>query len=249
MITLSKLTHELSILLEVEKFSNDPGLNGLQVQGRSNLTKIGLAVSANLYTIQKAIELNCDALLVHHGLFWKKSALPQGVIEIQHQRIKQLLTHDIALLAYHLPLDAHRQLGHNWKAAEKLQWKQLSSFADLGVQGHFDPIAIEQFIPQLETLYDHPACVALGGKKIVSSAALVSGAAYNYLPQAATRGVDCLITGSFEEPLWAWAHEYGIHFLALGHHATERIGMQALGEYLQHTYGLDSCFISEENLF
>lgn len=221
--------------------------NGLQVEGKPQIGKIAFAVSASLAAIESAISENADALVVHHGIFWNKDPYP--IIGVKKKKMAALLTSGLSLFAYHLPLDAQRELGNNWKAAMDLGWNNLQSFCDIGVKGEFSQMAVEEFQKQLETYYQHPAARALGGKKNISSAALISGGAYRSLDKAAEVGVDCFITGNFDEPAWDLAHELHVNFFALGHYATERIGIMALQRHLEAQLKLSTVFIDLPNPF
>lgn len=245
-LTLQTLANYLKDFLK-EPFVNDYCPNGLQIEGKEKIIKIGVAVSASLATIKEAIALNVDLLLVHHGLFWNKESFV--ISGPKREKIKLLLEHEISLIAYHLPLDLHEEVGNNWCAARDLGWRNLSTFNGIGVKGTFPEISIEEFIKKLETYYVHPATLALGGKKRVQSAALISGGAYKEIPYAKREGVDCYITGSFDEPAWSLAYEENINFLALGHTATERVGPRALGEHLTKKFGVQTHFIDTPNPF
>lgn len=251
MITLQELCDYLNDLLEVPNFS-DYSENGLQVEGTSNIGKIGTAVSSSLATIQAAVDLGVHALLVHHGMFWSRDS--QVITGVKREKIRLLLKHDISLLAYHLPLDAHNKFGNNWKAACDLGWSDLELFGEInkapfGVKGRFTPRSVDTLLGQLEDYYQHSASCALGGKNTVETAALISGGAYRMLLDAANEGVDCFITGNFDEPAWHQAYEEKINFLALGHSATEKIGPKALGEHLKNQFGLEYAFIDIPNPF
>lgn len=251
MITLQGLCDYLADYLHVSEFT-DYCPNGLQVEGKGEIRKVATAVSANLETIEKAVENQVDALIVHHGLFWNRDPYP--IIGVKRKKLDLLLKNEISLLAYHLPLDAHRTVGNNWRAAMDLGWRDLEPFCDvqgqmIGVKGAFDPIPVKEMLAHMESYYRHPAHTALGGKEQVASAALVSGGAYKSIQDAITEGVDCFITGNFDEPVWSEAHEGGIHFMALGHSATERIGPRALGQHLVDACGLKSGFLDVENPF
>lgn len=248
-------------LLELEAYLNDyleAGAiedvcpNGLQVEGKPQIKRVATAVSANLATVRKAGDLEVDALIVHHGLFWNRDAYP--ITGSKKDKLELLLERKISLFGYHLPLDAHKEVGNNWRAARALGWEGLKPFLNyngtfIGVMGHFAPHSIEEFIQKVQIYYDHPAIAALGGSSSIASAALVSGGAHKEISKAAGAGVDCFITGSFDEPTWSAAHEEKIHFLALGHSATERVGPKALAEHLQQELGLDAFFIDIPNPF
>ncbi len=237
MITLQDLFRFLENLFPTDGVA-DACPNGLQVQGKREIKTIGVAVSASLAVIEKAVSLGMDALIVHHGIFWKNDTLT--VRGPKRDKLALLLEHGISLFAFHLPLDVHPSLGNNWRAAGQLGWKQLESFGQtngmpLGVKGVFAPMPVHEFVKQLVDYYGHKATVALGGKQEVQSAALIAGGAHRYIEQAARERVDCFVTGSFDEPVWDLSHELRINFISMGHHATERIGALALKEHLQET--------------
>lgn len=251
MITLQDLFHHLDLFLASKDYP-DYCPNGIQVEGKPQISKIGVAVSASAAVIREAVARKKDVLIVHHGIFWNKDAFP--IIGPKREKIALLLQNEVSLLTYHLPLDAHPVVGNNWKAARDLGWKNLQPFGlfgktPIGVKGEFAPIAIEEFTRKLEKYYTHQAFTALGGKKEVKSAALISGGAHRSIDEAALEGVDCFITGSFDEPIWDIAHERKINFLALGHHATERVCAMALCEHLKSHFSLPCHFIDLPNPF
>lgn len=248
---LKDFSAHLDAYLNTDQFK-DYCPNGIQVEGEGSVKKVATAVSADLQTIKRAVEQGVDALVVHHGVFWNKDPYP--IKGVKKTKLQLLLDAQISLLAYHLPLDAHREIGNNWKAAFDLGWENLEPFGELngepiGVKGTFAITSIEELIQKVETYYGHAAAVALGGKRTVSSAALISGGAYRELSSAAQEGVDCFITGNFDEPAWGTAYEEGIHFLALGHSATEKVGPKALAEHIYKEWGIESQFIDSENPF
>lgn len=253
MITLNELVAYLDQYLEVSDFI-DFSINGLQVEGRKTVRSIATAVSANLETIEQAVAEGHDALIVHHGLFWNKDGDSLRIVGSKQKKLRLLLNNEISLLTYHLPLDAHYEVGNNWKAARDLGWQQLAPFGFynnkyIGVKGTFHPIEIETFKSKIEKYYHHFATVALKGKKLVSSAALISGAAYKELLQAAKENIDCFITGNFDEPAWSMAQEEQIHFLALGHSATETVGPKALAAKLSQQFEVACVFLDIPNPF
>jgi len=230
-----------------DKSMVDYCLNGLQVEGKNKISKIATAVSANIATIEAAIEAKADALIVHHGLFWNKDSY--GIIGTKKTKLSLILQHDLSLFAYHLPMDSHPEIGNNWKAAKDMGWKNLSSFCDIGVKGEIAECSPEEFKQRLEQYYRHAAVCVSGGKKRIKTAALISGGAHKQIEQAIEAGVDAFITGSFDEPTWHQALEGNIHFFALGHSATERIGPKALADYLNHTLSIPTVFLDIENPF
>jgi dinuclear metal center YbgI/SA1388 family protein len=251
MITLQDLFLYLQQLLSPADFS-DYCPNGIQVEGKQEIRKLCFAVSSSLATIEEAIKRGADALIVHHGIFWNKE--PYIILGTKKDKLALLLKNDVSLLAYHLPLDAHLSIGNNWKAALDLGMKDLQPFCftgkvAIGVKGTIATTSVESFTRQLEAYYGHPAHVALGGKKQVQTAAIISGGAHRYLEQAADENIDCFITGSFDEPIWNIAHERKINFFALGHYSTERVGVLALMAKLQKELHLSCEFIDLFNPF
>lgn len=251
-MNVADLLSFLNDLLSPQLFS-DYCPNGLQVGDlNSSVSKIAVAVSADLATIQEAARLKANVLVVHHGLFWK--GMPYPITGMLHTRMQQLIRNHIHLFAYHLPLDAHETLGNNWKVALDLQWENLQPFGSslpyIGVQGTFSPLPIEEFISILSKYYNTPIkAQALGGPKSISSAAILSGGAYKELPQAIKNNIPCFITGNFDEPAWSIAWENQTHFLAFGHTATEKVGPQALADYLENQLHIPTMFIDTSNPF
>jgi dinuclear metal center YbgI/SA1388 family protein len=246
MITLQDLSLFLQNLLSPGEFA-DYCPNGIQVEGKRDVKRICFAVSASLATIEEASKRGADALIVHHGIFWNKD--PYVIVGTKRQKLERLLTQGISLLAYHYPLDAHPRVGNNWKAAFDLGLDDLEPFSALGVKGNMPKIKVDEFRKKLEAYYGHPAHTALGGKKEVMSAAIISGGAHRSIDQAADAGVDCYITGSFDEPVWDIAHERKINFFALGHYSTERVGVLALMVEVQKQFQIPCEFIDLFNPF
>lgn len=251
MITLQDLSAYLEQLFAELDFS-DYCPNGLQVEGKKEIHRIGFAVSATLAVIEECVRQQVDALLVHHGIFWNRD--PYTVLGPKKEKLRQLLTQGISLFAYHLPLDAHPEIGNNWKAARDLGLTDLKPFAPhgkgyIGVKGVFAPRSVRVLQEQLEAYYAHPAHTALGGKETVSSLGLISGGAHRSIELASQEKLDCFVTGSFDEMVWDIAHEQKIHFFALGHHATERVGIQALMARIQKDLAVSAVWIDFPNPF
>lgn len=251
MITLQELCIYLEGLLQPSLFA-DSCPNGLQVEGRSNISTLVTAVSASLATIEAAVAAKADVLIVHHGLFWNRDSYV--VTGTKRRKLELLLKSGLSLLAYHLPLDAHREYGNNWRAAMELGWKELAPFgyyggSAIGVRGVFEPRHREDLAASLERYYSHPAQRAFGGKEVVKSAALISGGAYKSLLDAAEMSIDCFITGNYDEPAWHYAFEEKINFFALGHSNTEIVGPRSLGKHLEEHFSLPCDFIDIVNPF
>lgn len=249
MITLQELTDYLRKLYETP-INGDYCENGLQFEGKKEIRKVATAVTASLATIEAAAEAGVDALITHHGLFWKGESM--NIVGVKKKRLEILFRNDISLFGYHLPMDAQPEIGNNWYAARQLGWNQLEPFGLLngtaiGVKGVFAPKSRESFRKELEAYYGHHATVAFGGKETVQTAALISGGAYRSIGDAAKEKIDCFITGNFDEPAWHQALEEGINFYAMGHSATEKIGPKALAEKLSER--VSAQFIDIENPF
>lgn len=251
MHNLLDLSNQLNEFLQISLFS-DACPNGIQVEGDEKVMTAATAVSCSMHVIKEAVSRDVNLLIVHHGIFWNRdNPIISGV---KKEKLKLLLSSGISLAAYHLPLDAHREVGNNWKAAFDLGWSDLEPFFAvngqfIGVKGSFKPVGVDEFQSSLEKYYGQKATVALGGKKIVQSAALISGGAYKQIGDAAKNGLDCFITGNFDEPAWHDAHEYGINFFSLGHASTEKVGVRALADYLTSVHRLKTSFIDEFNPF
>ncbi len=226
--------------------------NGIQVEGSRSIAHLATAVTASLATIEKAVENKVDALLVHHGIFWNKDKYE--ITGVKRQKIKLLLDNGISLLSYHLPLDAHREYGNNWKAARALNLQELEPFGlyqgtHIGVKGVLPPMSRQKFKEQLELYYLHPAYCAWGGPEQITSVGIISGGAHGSIREAVAHQLDCYVTGSFDEPIWHTAHEEKINFYAMGHSATERIAPQAIGEHLSQYFRIRHTFIDIPNPF
>lgn len=251
MISNNKLENLLNQLLEAHAVK-DYCPNGLQVEGRARIRRVVTGVTACQALIDRAVELEADAILVHHGYFW--SGEPAVLKGMKQRRIKTLFAHDINLYAYHLPLDIHPELGNNAQLAERLgitlrrglePWNSKS----VAMVGKLDePVTGEVFARRVEaTLGRAVLHVGESGPELIRSIALCSGGGQSYIAQAAEQGIDAFITGEASEQTVHTAREMGMHFFAAGHHATERYGVQALGEWLKQAHGLDVIFVDIDN--
>lgn len=246
MITLQELCSYTDQLLD-EAANRDYCPNGLQVEGKEQITSIATAVSASLEIIERAKELGVDALFVHHGLFWKN--IEPRLCGPLKAKVEALLLARISLFGYHLPLDYHRELGNNWRAAKEMGWNNLEAFEDFGVSGSIAPTSPAEFLKRLEEFYSHKAHHAPGSSEKIERVCLISGASHWSFKEAIAEGFDAFITGSFDEPMWQMAKESKTHFFALGHSATEEIGVRTLGEHLANKFGVKATFISTDNPF
>lgn len=235
----------LDELLQVSQFK-DYAPNGLQVAGANEVKKVVTGVTASLALIEAAIEAGADTLLVHHGYFWKNER--QTITSYKQKRIQKLLANNINLIAYHLPLDAHPELGNNAQLAKLWQIEGQGTPGELLRLGQFQqPIPFEVLIQRVSQTLSRTPLHLPGGPKILKTVAWCSGGAQHYIEQAAEMGADIYISGEVSEQTTHLAKELGIHYLAAGHHATERYGVKALGEHLQQEFNLDINFIDIDN--
>lgn len=233
------------------KTIDDYAPNGIQVEGRPLINHICTAVTASLDTILNASLMKADALLVHHGYFWKGE---QSIITgMKYQRIKALITNDMSLFAYHLPLDCHPEIGNNaclgrLLGIEDVIQHTVGSVANILMSGTFkEPLALDVLSSRLSTQFKQAPLCILGNDKPIRRIAWCSGAAQDYIEDAHRLGADAYISGEISERTYYQAKELGIHYLACGHHATERYGVVALGEHLASHFGLVHHFIDSDN--
>lgn len=225
--------------------------NGLQVSGKQQIKKIVTGVSACQALIDAAIAAKADTLLVHHGFFWKGEE--PALTGIKRQRIASLLQHDINLFAYHLPLDAHPEVGNNVQLAKLFNFQEVL-FLDgpyghnIGCQGLLlEAQTPQQFAKTIATVLKREPQVVVAGNKPIKTIAWCTGAAQDYLEYVADLGVDAYLSGEISERTYHQAQELGVHYFAAGHHATERYGIKALGEHLAHRFHIDVEFIDIDN--
>lgn len=241
-----QLISELNAFLHPELFK-DYAPNGLQVQGRDEIKRIVTAVSATQNVIDQAIALKEDALLVHHGWFWKNEN--PAVVGIKHKRLQTLLGADINLIAYHLPLDAHETVGNNAQMAELLGAKDIVR----GGEGNFvwSGTIEQKSVADLTAYLNRTLCrspLVLGDEqKIIDRVAWCSGAAEDFFEAAIGLGAQAYISGEATERTTHMARESEVPFLVCGHHATERLGIRALGNWVEKTLGLECIFVDDEN--
>ncbi len=246
MIKTTEIIQHLDSLLKPQRF-RDYAPNGLQVEGAPTVRRLVTAVSASQAAIDFAIAEGAQALLVHHGYFWKGEALP--LTGLKRQRLAALLAHDINLIAYHLPLDQHERFGNNALFAE-----------------HFDCLDVWQ--SEVEALIWHAEIQPIGGAELaqrlgaslgrevlalgpvpeqVTRISWCTGAAQDYFQRAIAEGAQVFISGEYAERSYHEANELGALYLSCGHHASERAGVRALGQYLGEEFGLEVAFFDEPN--
>lgn len=237
----------LDELLEAPRF-RDYCPNGLQVEGRAETKRILCGTTASQALIDAAIERNADAILVHHGWFWKGE--DGRVTGFRKQRMAALLKHDISLFAYHLPLDAHPVLGNNAQLAQKLGWTVSGNFGEqnIGFVGTLaTPMAAAAVAHQVGGVLGRVPQLLGDGSREIRRVAWCSGGAQGYFEQAIAAGADLYLSGEVSEQTYHLAIETGIPYIAAGHHATERYGVQALGRHLAETLGLECEYLELDN--
>ncbi|WP_028240296.1 Nif3-like dinuclear metal center hexameric protein [Stutzerimonas azotifigens] len=248
-IALTTLVEEADRYLDATRFQ-DYCPNGLQVEGRPQVRRIVSGVTASQALVDAAIEAEADVLLVHHGYFWKNE--DPRVIGMKQRRLKALLASEVSLLAYHLPLDVHPEVGNNVQLAHLLDLTiegplELDNPRSVGLVGSLaTPMRPVDFMHLLhETLGREPLMVA--GEEPIRRIAWCTGAAQGYIDKALAAGVDAYLTGEVSEPTVHFARENNLTFFAAGHHATERYGVQALGDYLARRFAIEHLFIDCPN--
>lgn len=243
---IHELTEYLDTYLQVADFK-DYAPNGLQVSGKTDIAKIVTGVTACQALIDAAIEQEADAILVHHGYFWKNE--PVTLTGMKQKRIRSLLMNGINLLGYHLPLDAHPVVGNNAMLGQLWELEDITPDAKSLVRlGRLtSPKPISEFIQTVEITLDRTPLHLPGGPETVETVAWCSGGAQGYIQQAIDWQADVFISGEVSEQTTHQALESGVHYLAAGHHATERVGVKALGEKLAQEFDLEVIFVDISN--
>jgi len=230
---------------------NDYAPNGLQVEGKTEIKKIITGVTASQALIDYAITQNADAILVHHGYFWKSEN--PCIRGMKGKRIKALLVNDINLYGYHLPLDVHPELGNNAQLAKLLDIENLQPLekgaVSIPVWGELkEPMTGENFAKKIEKVLNRKPLICIeNGPHLIRKIGICTGGGQGYIDIAAEQGCDAFITGEVSEQTIHSAREQGLHFFSAGHHATERYGIKALGEWLAKEYGFDVEFKDIDN--
>ncbi|KLV09179.1 metal-binding protein [Photobacterium aquae] len=226
--------------------------NGLQVEGKSEVKKIITGVTACQALIERAIEEQADAILVHHGFFWKGE--PAEIRGMKYRRIKALIENGINLYAYHLPLDIHPTLGNNAKLAELLDIEVLGGLEagnphSVAIYGQFaEPLSGEELAARISmTLQREPLHIGDNAPAEIKTVGWCTGGGQDFIELAAQKGLDAFISGEISERTVHISRELGIHYYSAGHHATERYGIKSLGQYLAEKYQFDITYIDIDN--
>jgi dinuclear metal center YbgI/SA1388 family protein len=242
---------ELDALLQPERF-RDYCPNGLQVPGRAEVARVATGVSASVELFERAVSERADLLIVHHGIFWGSG--PAAIDGLMKRRLKLLFDADLGLAAYHLPLDAHPQMGNNALIARALGADGLRAFAPhegepIGFIASFpdEGLDADTLFARVTVLTARDPLVFDSGPERVRSLAIVSGAGAGYLDEAILAGADAFLTGEPAERVMTQAQEAGVHFIAAGHYVTETFGVRRLGEHLGERFGVEHTFIDVPN--
>ena len=250
MTDISTLIAHLDELLEPDRFA-DYGPNGLQVPGATEIETVATGVSASVELFERAAAEGAQLVLVHHGLFWGE---PTGIDAALHRRLRPLFAHDLALAAYHLPLDGHLEIGNNALLARGLGCEDVTPFAEhkgatIGVAARFggDGVGVAELAARVAELTGREPLHLPYGSERVRSIGIVSGGGSSYLGDAIDAGLDAFLTGEPAERVMTQAREAGVHFLAAGHYATETFGVRRLGELLAERFGVRHVFLDDPN--
>lgn len=249
-VSNTQLLQSLNSILTPEKIK-DYCPNGLQIEGNNMVTKLVTGVTASQALIDHAVSINAEAILVHHGYFWKGES--PCITGMKRKRIKTLLKHDINLYAYHLPLDIHPTLGNNAQLAKLLGIVDITSLEldnpqSVVMQGKFEGgISPTELTQLLSTKLSKTPLHEPAKTSEIETVAWCTGGGQSYIELAAENGIDAFITGEVSEQTIHTAREMNIHFYAAGHHATERYGVKSLGEYLQQELAIESVFVDIDN--
>ncbi len=247
MVQLPELAQYCNRFLRINEF-RDYCPNGLQLEGRAEVRNIITGVTACQRLLDVAVELRADAVLVHHGYFWKNEEA--RIVGLKKKRIATLLEHDISLLAYHLPLDAHADVGNNIELGRRLNLHNMSceekgDLKGLLWQGELTAAcSVDEFSGQLAAALNRkPMHLPSASQKKIQRVAWCTGGAQAYIEQAAALGVDAYISGEVSEQTFHLAHELDLHYFAAGHHATESYGVQALGRHLADQFSINTQYV------
>ena len=245
-ISRDTIEKHIADTLDINRF-RDYCPNGLQVQGREQVRHIVSGVTASLALLEAAVDAGADMVLVHHGYFWRGE--DPRVIGTRHRRLKLLLDHDINLFGYHLPLDAHPELGNNAQLAKRLGFAADGRFGeqDLVWLGTTSVCTVGELASIVGQALGRQPMLIGDPAQTIKRVAWCTGAAQNAMEQAISAGASVYLSGEISEQTVHLARETGVAYLACGHHATERYGVQALGEFLSQTFGIRHTFIDIDN--
>lgn len=250
MITRKQLEQALTDILQSHQV-RDYCPNGLQVEGSMQIEQVVTGVTASQALIEAAIAVNAQAIVVHHGYFWKGE--PAAVVGMKKQRLKLLLDHDINLFAYHLPLDIHETLGNNAQLAQRLgimveRGLEVGNKSSVAMAGRLrTPQTVSEFASTIHQVLQREPLVNGPADKRIETIAWCTGGGQSFIDLAAQQGFDAYLTGEASEQTIHVSNEMNVAFFAAGHHATERYGVYALGEALRERFDLEVAFIDVDN--
>lgn len=246
-MNIKELTDYTGQILEVERF-RDYCPNGLQVAGKEVVNTLVTGVTASMALLDAAQKVGADIVMVHHGYFWRNE--DPRIVGIKQKRIQFLLTHQINLAAYHLPLDVHPEFGNNVQLGRMLNIEVEGFVGEQSLLAHgrlHQPEPLEVFQARIANALERTPVVIGDRDKPIRHVAWCTGAAQQYLEKAIELGADVFISGEISEQTVHLARESGVAYIAAGHHATERYGIQALGQHLSERFGLNHQFIDVDN--
>ena len=244
---LNELRDYIGSLLEISRF-RDYSPNGVQVEGKAQVLRIASGVTASQRLLDAATDWGADAILVHHGYFWRSE--DAALTGIKKRRIAHLLRHDVSLLAYHLPLDAHAEFGNNAQFGKRLDFVEQGRFGEQDTACHGElaqPQMLAQLAAHIEGVLQRAPQVIGEGSRTIRRIAWCTGGAQGYFEAAVALGVDAFLTGEISEQNVHMAQETGVAFIAAGHHATERYGVRALGEHIAARFGVEHRFFDMDS--
>ena len=249
MVTIQELTQYTDTLLQADRFQ-DYCPNGLQVEGKETIREIVTGVTASQALLEAACLRKADAVLVHHGYFWKNE--DPRITGIKRARLAVLLQNNISLLAYHLPLDMHPDVGNNAQLGRLLGIQadgvlQAREQVACVSYGHLEPVPAETFKARIDTALQRNCIHVDAGPDRITTVGWCTGAGQGFIEQAIDASLDAYVSGEISEPTTHLAREAGIHYFAAGHHATERYGVQALGQHLGQKFDLGHEFVDIDN--
>ncbi|MBO4546266.1 MAG: Nif3-like dinuclear metal center hexameric protein [Treponema sp.] len=248
-MTLNELDAYFNSFLKKENFGADPSKNGIQIQNsapdKKKIKKVGFAVDASLATAQEAARLGCDVLFVHHGLYWDN---PEPLVDVHYKRAATFIQNDMALIGYHIPLDANKEAGNNWGMARRLGLKACKDFCPwrgmvIGVKGRLPKAMTIDELSQKALCGARPNQVLPFGKGKIQTVGIVSGGAGSDHWWAWKEGLDCYITGEIGHTDWNYIKEESINVIAGGHYNTETVGVQLVMKKLKEEKGVAGVFI------
>ena len=244
---MNELRDYIGSLLEISRF-RDYSPNGVQVEGKAQVLRIASGVTASQRLLKAASTWGADAILVHHGYFWRSE--DAALTGIKKRRIAHLLLHDVSLLAYHLPLDAHAEFGNNAQLGKRLGFVEQGRFGEQDIACHGEleqPQMLAQLAAHIEGVLQRAPQVIGENSRTIRRIAWCSGGAQGCFETAVALGVDAFLTGEISEQNVHVAQETGVAFIAAGHHATERYGVRALGEHLAARFGVEHRFFDMDS--